>query len=485
MTAPDETRPLRIAIVGDTHYTNPAYHRTIPPHQARNPTFAAGVERHVRTTRDVLPLLLADVRACQPDLVIQLGDVVQGHCDDDEGNERELREALELLQGIGRPLLFARGTHEGPNGGPADAVYRECYLSEIARTMGERRQNLDTSYAYETMGCRIIVLDYTTFVPHGPGDHLLQEQLAIAAHRRERVLVCGHPPLVPIARPFFSRLEYARTVLDRLADASVPADAYFCGHTHNQVVTLHRMGTPANGETDWWLPQFQSVPVGDPAQPPVLLADVRALLPPADTYQYGWGYLQGSCPGWFLVEVTAAEVRTRWRLLGPPGEQGDAGEVRWRAAGQPELHAISPARQRAVVPEWPLRLGDGRAQAVQLRAAGMGSRAPHRVLLNGSDVGTLGPLEHFNSQQALAVPEAAWNTIGARNELVVEPAAAEERCLGGFVLEVTLAGGSIVRSTPTPELYATAGTWDGWQWVTPGLRHVGGMETLRIPLCFR
>ena len=491
---------LRIAVIGDTHYTNPAYHRTIPLHPARNPTFAAGVERHVKTTREALPLLLAEVRASAPDLVIQLGDVVQGHGDDDAGNERELREALELLQGIGRPLLFARGTHEGPNGGPADAVYRESYLGEIARTLGESRQGLDTSYAFEVSGCRIIVLDYTTFVAGGPADQMVQTQLAAAARRGERILVCGHAPLVPISRPFFSRLEYARPVFERLAGAPAPVDAYFCGHTHNQAATWHRMGIPApdstsladhsadhvTGGTDaspWWLPQFQSVPVGEPGAVPLPLEDVRPMLPPADSFRYGWGYLQGTCPGWFLVDVSSDEVRTRWQLLGARAGQA-AVEVRWRAAGQPELQGTLPAPQRPPMPEWPLKSGDPRVREVRLRAAGMSSRASHRVVLNGTPAGTLGPLEHFNALQSVVLPEAAWEGIGADNELRIEPAAAEARCLGGFVLEITLTDGGVVRSRPTQELYATAGTWDGWAWVTPGLRRTGATDPLHVALCF-
>lgn len=114
----------------------------------------------------------------------------------------------------------------------------------------------------------------------------------------------------------------------------------------------------------------------------------------------------------------------------------------------------------------------------------MGSRAPHRVRLNGHHVGTLGPLEHFGAGQGLTLPEPVWSTIGAANELVVEPAAAEERCLGGFVLEVALADGRTTRSRVDPALHATTGTWDGWRWCTPALHRVDPLAALRVPLDF-
>ncbi|CAA9233324.1 MAG: hypothetical protein AVDCRST_MAG77-1121 [uncultured Chloroflexi bacterium] len=85
----------------------------------------------------------------------------------------------------------------------------------------------------------------TRFVPNGPADFLLQEQLAFDARRSERVLVCGHPPLVPTARSFFSRLEYGRTVLDRLADASAPA------HRQSEIL---RVAAPQAGEVDPQVP---------------------------------------------------------------------------------------------------------------------------------------------------------------------------------------------------------------------------------------
>jgi 3',5'-cyclic AMP phosphodiesterase CpdA len=87
---------VTLAIIGDTHYANPAYHRQALAGQSNSPNLEAGVRRHLRTTQAVLPVLLDEVRAAAPDVVIQLGDVVQGHGDYDEANTRELHIRLRF-----------------------------------------------------------------------------------------------------------------------------------------------------------------------------------------------------------------------------------------------------------------------------------------------------------------------------------------------------------------------------------------------------
>jgi 3',5'-cyclic AMP phosphodiesterase CpdA len=188
---------MRLAIVGDTHYTNFAYHKEALAGRGRTPTAGAQITRRAWNTEHVLPRLVSEVRAAAPDLVIQLGDVNHGHTDDAAGDIAEFREALDYLRQIGRPLLFARGTHEGPSDGPVGDAYREIYLTEIARTLGVPRHGLDTSYGGSLGGVRLIVLDYTTFKRDGPADHLLQHHLAEGARVGERIVVCGHPPLIP------------------------------------------------------------------------------------------------------------------------------------------------------------------------------------------------------------------------------------------------------------------------------------------------
>jgi hypothetical protein len=214
---------------------------------------------------------------------------------------------------------------------------------------------------------------------------------------------------------------------------------------------------------------------------PVPLSAVRPLLPSPESVRYGWGYLEDSAPGWFLVEIDGDGVRVDWRCV---GQEEPAGKVRWTDAGAPEFSRIPETPATAPLPAWPIEPGDPRVIGVRLRAAGIGSRAPHRVFLNKRDAGILPPLDYFDARQGLAIPEACWDSIRTENHLLIRPVEAEERCLGGFVLEITLAGGTVLRSEVTPELYATSAKWDPWRWCTPNLRRIAPLDPLRLPLNF-
>jgi hypothetical protein len=209
-----------------------------------------------------------------------------------------------------------------------------------------------------------------------------------------------------------------------------------------------------------------------------------AVLPAAPSpqdFRAGWGYLENCYPGWFLVDVTSHDVRARWQLI---GKAGDNGEVRWVRAGEPELVAGPPAPERPSPPSFPLRVDDDRVAEINLRFAGMASNAPHQVLLNGSHIGSLPNIDYFSTRHDVTVPREQWPRIGRENELIVQPAQEEERCLAGFVLELTLADGTITRSRVDPTIYATTAKWDEWRWATPTLSNVAPDAPLHIPLNF-
>ena len=71
------------------------------------------------------------------------------------------------------------------------------------------------------------------------------------------------------------------------------ADAYFCGHTHNQSILQHRTaGRPVL--------QFLGAPVGLPEEIPIPTERVQALLPdPGMTLAHWPGYLENTAPGCF------------------------------------------------------------------------------------------------------------------------------------------------------------------------------------------
>src|SRR5690606_31821708 len=63
-------------------------------------------------------------------------------------------------------------------------------------------------YAFIKANSLFIVLDYTTFQAEGEQAAFLEQQLETSAEY-DHVFIFAHPPLIPIARPFFSKGEFA------------------------------------------------------------------------------------------------------------------------------------------------------------------------------------------------------------------------------------------------------------------------------------
>lgn len=435
-------RELRFAVMGDLHYVQEQSHQEALNGRAKGVTEYADVTRNLWMTRHVTPEVISSIAALTPDFVIQTGDIIQGHCDDEEKGLREMAEAMELLQGLKAPVFFALGTHDGVVGKREERQVKEYVFPAIGRALGTAPLEKGY-YAFEKAGSLFVVLDYTTFVKHDGQEEFLRRTLAESASF-EHVFLFAHPPLVCVGRPFFTHYDFVQTVLGEIANH--PVDAYFCGHTHNQTATLHKAGPG-------WLLQLKSSVLGYPDRPPVDLRDVRPLLTdPADT-EYGWGYLEDSAPGWWEITVRGPEVQADWHVL----RRGIEGQLRWRRGEKP-VFTRTPAFARTAGKPLP-KLAEIRG--VRLRAAGSNCRTPdgYRVMLNGTEVGALPRLEYFDSRQFLEIRPEFWPLLRSCNRLTVT-SAGEPMCMGGFALEVETESGC-VRSTVSG-YFANTGKWDHW-----------------------
>lgn len=454
-------RPLRFAVMGDTHYVQPDSHREAFGGRPRGVTELVDLKRNLWFTQHQTPEVIAAIAAQEPDFVIQTGDVIQGHCDDDAGAVREMAEALEMLRGLNKPTFFAFASHDGVLHQREDAPLKACLLPALSSALG---RPLDRGYySFERGRSLFVILDYCTFAASGEQAAWLAATLA-ERKKYEHVFLFGHVPLIAVGRPFFSPFDYVTTVLRDIENH--PVDAYFCGHTHNQVATLHRHGGR-------WLPHLKSTILGFAAEPPVQLADVRPLLPDPTSYEYGWGFLEDSAPGWWLVTVEGEAVRAEWHVL----RQGVQGEVQWRADERPQF-----TRRPSFDQGGPRRLPLSGIRSVRLRVAGSGckSEGAYAVSLNGGPVGRLPRLEYFDCRQFLPIREEHWGLLAAENTLTVTTGK-EPMCIGGFVLEVETASGW-VRSRVAPHYYANTPKWDRWQ--APPLRHIEPGATLELGLAF-
>lgn len=456
------TEPLRFAVIGDTHYVQPDSHRQAFGGQPRGVTELVDLRRNLWMTEHILPAAISAIRSVRPDFVVHTGDVIQGHCDDEAAGLREMEEALELFQGLEVPIFFAPASHDGVPSRTAELPVRQRLLGAVAAQLGLAESEPRGYYSFERGGSLFVVLDYMTFREGEAQARFLEAELA-KGPAFEHVFLFAHQPLIPVGRPFFSNHTFVRCILDMLARYSV--DAYFCGHTHNQIVSLHRLGSG-------WLPHFKGTVLAYPNEPPVPLEAVRPLLPDPSTYELGWGYLEDSAPGWFLVTVDGSRVHVAWHVLGA----GLQGEVAWERGKKPQFQRLPSLNVPAVaVPPAP-----GRVRSARLRAAGSGCRSQeaYEVTLNGHRVGRLPQLEYFDCRQFLPL-DPAFLSWQAPNALQITTAA-EPMCIGALVIEVETDDGWI--RTDFSPYFTNTDRWDAWQ--VQALNYLNPASDLRVELTF-
>lgn len=456
---------FRFAVLGDIHYFNPRYHIRALARAAGDASFAAYLASCAHVTENVLPLALDEVRAAAPDLVVQAGDLLHGDADGFAAARAEAQEAVELLAGLHAPVLFCRGNHDGSPGSDAARAYEAAVLPVLSRQLGIMPPGM--YYAAEAANCRFLVLDYLDIQPGSAQDRWLGDELA-RSDAPERTFLVAHAPLVPVARPFFSRLEFVHSVTARLRTAP-PVDALFCGHTHNTAVTTHLLDTAR-------LLQLKTCVFGYPEQSPLPLTVARALVPPDGQARLHFGFLEDSAPGWLLVEVDEQRVIVRWRLLG----RGEQAVLAWEQAGQasvvrtPDLARLNPRLRHAA--------DLTRARGARLHVTGYGVPAGAAdVRVNGHVIGRLPSLQAFVPRQFLELSAAALASLGTENIVEIDHPG-PDACVGGLSLEVLHCDGTSARSAVDPALYVTSSRWDAWN--VPSLRHLAPGEPVRAVLRF-
>ena len=455
------SKAIRFAVMGDTHYVRPESHRNVLEHRIqRGPTDLEDVRRHQFMTKEVVPEVIRSIADVEPDFVLHTGDIIQGHHDSEEAGGREAAEAVELLKGLNAPVFLTLGTHDGT---PHSVTVSEHFLPTIGANLGEKHPR--TYYSFSTGGSLFVALDYTIFRADSEQARFIAETFS-KSKGYDHVFVFAHPPIFPIGRPFFSNLEFSSFLQETLQENRV--DAYFCGHTHNQVATIHEIGKS-------FVPQLKSTILGYPDQPAIPLTDVRPTLVGSSEFQYLWGFLEDSAPSWWIVTVAGELVKAEWHVLG----KGVQGVLTLGVDERPQVIQEPALGESTILP-----LPDSRTiRSVRLRVAGSGCRTKelYRVLLNGKEVGYLPTLDYFDCRQFLEIGESSWHLLRESNVLEVS-FGSEPMCVGGFVLEIETQNGDWVRSKPTPYYYANTSRWDDWH--TGNLRIVDHDHPVRATLRF-
>jgi predicted phosphodiesterase len=407
---------------------------------------AGDADRYQTFTERVLPLLLAEVAAARPDLVLHTGDLAE-HGNREPAGARELSAGMRALRSLDAPLLLCRGNHDGNRAWP-DLCGPEAPLQ------------------WEQDGVHLFLLDDPTFA--APDQFVRLEQAlesatqAIAEHGG-RLFLAAHEPAYAVARPFFTDRVYAK----RLADlaARFPIEALFCGHTHNQAWSLH----PMPGGRRWL--QVKGAAIGFPGLPTQRLDAVRAICGgPAGCELLG-GYLEDGAPGWNELIVDAEWATLRWHALGV----GVQMELRWRRPGEVDVVRRPP---RTALPTGPLPT-DATRTAARLHLAGYGGGAGRQLSLNGKVVGTIPALGSFAPRLSVPLPP---ELVQARNVISIETRPGDRLLVGALALEVELADGRLLRTLVDQQFQATSDDWDAWE--EPRLCRLAAGHPLSVTLSF-
>lgn len=425
---------LTLAVVGDTHYVH-----TLDQAESTVPSSA---REYYRNNRDVAYHLLSRLRERCPDLIIHTGDVIEGHLKSENAAVDEVKAAIALFSEIA-PTVFTKGNHDGHGlpGRVRSALMCRHHSDLLAS------QITGDAFAFAAGPAYFIITD--TFCQGREPEQLawLESELAVGKSY-PRSFVFGHGPLYPTGRPFFTHLPFTREAAALMHSSGV--DAYFCGHTHNQLVSLH-WSSSHDGERP--ILQCKTSLVGTfEAEKTHSLAVVRHLPDPQRPAEYFWGILENGWPGWLLVTISQEDVTLEGCYWSGP-ETSTRGQIRWYQPGCVELlktPALPPTR--AFQPE-----DLARVRRAWLLMAGYKLRGDTvQVLLNGHTVGFLPPLNSFAPHTRLQLPQEVLGSVRSHNELVVLNPLRDGFCLGGIQLLLELDSGERVLSHPHPYLYTTS-----------------------------
>lgn len=352
------------------------------------------------------------------------------------------------------PVWLAAGNHDLDEDAASRNVWNRVQRAHLARQLGAEPEG--NWYAVSAPGARFLVLDYRD---DGVGQMAWVRRQAEESRRAgERLFLVAHAPLYDIARPFFSRPAFTSALLE--AQGDVPVDAYFCGHTHNQSVSLVSRGSSAPR-----LLQAEGAVVGEPNREPVPLLSVRSLLQQGSPELF-WGYLEDSAPGWLELTCDAGEAGLTWRPVG----QGARESARWREPGQVDAHHAPAPPAAGLGPDDARRIA-----AARVYLAFWNSSDPEKeVRLNGVPIGTAPVADWYSPDRFVTVPPEALGCVRRMNEVTVANPRGERFAVGGAFIEVTLEDGRVVRSTASDFLVVVG---DGWtEWNEPTLMRVAPGE---------
>ncbi|OGV37664.1 MAG: hypothetical protein A2020_14935 [Lentisphaerae bacterium GWF2_45_14] len=425
---------LRFVVLGDTHFCT----REIRGKYLEKKALFELPDhvRYAEMTESVLKPLLSKIKMLKPDFVISTGDFVEGGMPDHTKTRREMKEAWALMKTMGCPLLVAKGTHEEP------AAYRQTVLPEMEGFLGEK---LDRGYfVFERKGCAFLILDYLDYIPGNEQDVWLEKELIRLAGTSSRIFIAAHPPLYNWGRHFFNEPAFINRMIFLCKKYS--ADAYFCGHTHNQTLSFHQT------EKGKGFLQVMSSSVGYPDMDTRGLAEFHALAEFTSKDHFLWGLHEDSSPGFYLVEVNGDSMSLEWQSL----KTDKVSLYIKKRHARPERIKKTAYRkyETKIAP-----LDMFQIKSAVLYVYGSYANEGSELFFNGVSLGRLPLNSAYAARRFAILGHDALKTLSRENKITIMLPGKGDFVIGSISLELLLLDDRIIHSEVSPELFVRGGFW--------------------------
>jgi hypothetical protein len=249
--APDEQSDWAFPLLGDLHFDKLEHH----DHEwlkREHPGDVSQVENYSRITRDLTPQLFARVRDSLAALnqskthlpfVLQLGDLLEGLCGNDELANRQAREGIDFVRAakFSAPLVMTKGNHDITGPGAVDA-YRQILLPFLAdQNRAEIKEAVFTRQIGEKNRPGGTLIAFYDAYDKASLDWFSK---TLEQNKPERLIVAIHPPVVPYnARSnwhIYSSSKQAAQREQLLNLLGRHRAIVLCGHLHKYSLLMRR-----------------------------------------------------------------------------------------------------------------------------------------------------------------------------------------------------------------------------------------------------
>jgi len=303
-----QTDKLSFAVVGDIHYEKPLYEVS---------------EYFVRPFADEI-----DRRYPKVKFIAQIGDFIHGGRGK---SEDEMNFGLkDFTFEVKRPLYIAKGNHDVFE--RYDEITKRLFSSELKKDIPT------VYYSFDCQNSHFIFLNCMDRNPESQFQWLTNDlKKAKNSKNIRHIFVFNHYPLWIVARAGFTDKVYAKKLI--LIFSEFEIDAFFCGHTHNQAVSVRSFknrkitqmmncSVVEQGRLKTLVP-YVEMQTGRKTEF-IPLEKVRRILIPEETLHYYWGYIEGGPSGYFIVNVDDNKVNVKFCSPG----KGVIREFYWEKPGE-------------------------------------------------------------------------------------------------------------------------------------------------------